>query len=211
MRYFDSLPYISNTDQYGNVTLLKNILLRTELIPKLASNPLLFYEYELRDGDTPEIIANKYYGDSYRYWIVLYGNPQIMDPQFDWPLSSNQFLTYLQNKYADAAGGVDNVLSYTQTAYYRFLKIITTVDNTTGTTAVKTVIVDEDTFYNHTPGLATTQTFADGTSVTYTITKRVLSIYEYENDLNEAKRNIKLINKNYANDMELQYKTLVSS
>jgi hypothetical protein len=210
MRYFDSLPYISNTDQYGNVTLLKNILLRTDLIPKLASNPLLFYEYPLQEGDTPEIVANKYYGDSYRYWIVLYGNPQIMDPQFDWPLSSNQFLTYLQNKYSAAANGVSNVISYAQATPYQYQKVITTVDSATGTTAIKTVAIDQNTYNSIMPS-TTKQTFPNGTTVTYTISTNVLSIYEYENDLNEAKRNIKLINKNYANDMELQYKILVSS
>ena len=57
----------------------------------------------------------------------------------------------------------------------------------------------------------TKQTFADGSYVTYTTTKNVLSIYDYELQQNEAKRNINLINSNYASDMEIQYKTLVSA
>ena len=210
MKYFNSLPLIPTVDQYGNVNLLTNLLVRTQLIPKLANNPLVFYSYPTQEGDTPDSIANKYYGDAYRYWIVLYGNPQIVDPQSDWPLSSNQFLVYLKDKYATAANGASNVVSYTQATPYEYQKVITTVDSTTQTTAIKTVVIDSNT-YNTLVASTTKQTFADGSYVTYTTSKNVLSIYDYELQQNEDKRNINLINSNYASDMEIQYKTLVSA
>jgi hypothetical protein len=210
MKYFGTLPLIQNTDQYGNINLLTNLLIRTELIPQLITNPLLYYAYPVQEGDTPESIANKYYGDSYRYWITLYGNPQILDPQSDWPLTSNQFLLYLQDKYATAANGVSNVVSYIQATPYEYQKIITTYDSITQTTAIKTVVVDYDTYLTLMPSTKQ-QTFPNGTYVNYTVSKNVVSIYDYENQQNEAKRNINLINTNYASDVEIQYKTLVSS
>ena len=58
MKYFNSLPYLTTTNVDGNLYALKNLLIRTQMIPQLAKNPLLFYEYNLQDGDTPEIVAN---------------------------------------------------------------------------------------------------------------------------------------------------------
>ena len=210
MKYFNSLPYLTTTNIDGNLYALKNLLIRTQMIPQLAKNPLLFYEYNLQDGDTPEIVANKYYGDPYRYWIVLYGNSNIMDPQADWPLSSQQFSNYLNDKYAEAAGGINNVRSYIQGTVHHYEKIVTTIDNATQTTSIKTVEIDYDTYVSIVP-FSTTKTFPDRTSVVYSISTKAVSIYEYENVLNESKRNIKLINSSYATDMETQYQTLVKS
>jgi hypothetical protein len=210
MRYFNSLPNLVTSDNLGNSVVLKNLLIRTELLPKLSKNPLIFYQYAVNDTDKPEIIADKYYGDSYRYWMVLYANPQILDPQSDWPMNSQQFTIYLQDKYAEAANGAANVLSYTLGTVYQYEKIITTVDNTTGTTAVKNVVIDYNT-YLLTPSTSTTQSFPDGSSVTYTISTDAVSIYDYELRQNESKRNINIINSNYASALESQYTILVNS
>jgi hypothetical protein len=211
MKYFNSLPLITTTDNSGNSYLLRNLLVRTELIPQLAKNSLVMYQYEVREGDTPEIIANKYYGDSYRYWMVLYGNPNMMDPQGDWPKSSQQFNLYLTDKYAEAANTAEQtVLAYTQTTPHHYEKIMTTVDDTSKTTAIKNIWVDFDTYNSIVPS-TTTNTFADGSSVTLSISSKMVNIYDYENDLNESKRNINLINSNYINQMESQYQALVGS
>jgi hypothetical protein len=210
MKYFNSLPILSNTDSNGNSYLMRNLLIRTDLIPQLAKNPLVYYQYELREGDTPESVAQKYYGDQYRYWIVLYGNPDMLDPQGDWPLSSKQFLTYLQDKYSDVAGGKDRVLSYVQGTTHHYEKIITTTDNDSQTTVVKNVDVDQST-YNLIIPKTQTQTFPNGSSVTQVTSKTAVSIYDYENNLNEAKRNINLIKSSYANQMETQFKQLVNA
>jgi hypothetical protein len=210
MKYFNSLPYLTNTDSNGNTYLLRNILIRTQLIPQLASNPLLFYKYQLQDSDTPEIVANKYYGDSFRYWIVLHGNPSKMDPQGDWPLNSEQFTAYLIDKYSEEAGGDNLVLSYTQGTIHHYEKLITTVDGETQTTSIKDVWIDENT-YNSLIPYTKQQTFPDGSKITYSVLSKAISIYDYENGVNEAKRNINLINSSYANQVEKQYQTLVSA
>jgi len=209
MRYFNSLPSIvlqNNNSFYS----LKNLLVRTEMIPQLARNPLLFYEYSLQEGDTPEIVATKYYNDPYRYWMVLYGNPDKLDPQGDWPLNSNQFNTYMIDKYADAAGGANNAISYAFSTTYEYQKSLTTTDSETFTRSIKTVVVDEDT-YNDIQPSTNKFNFSNGTSVTYDVSKNAISIYDYESEQNEAKRNIKLINANYAEQMETQYQSLVSA
>jgi hypothetical protein len=207
MKYFNSLPFIANQDSNGNYYFLKNILIRTKLVSQLAKNPMLFYKYSVQDSDTPESIAFKYYGDQYRYWLIFMAN-EIMDPQWDWPLTSQQFLKFLKDKYSTVAGGDNNVLSYTQGTVHHYEKLVTTVDNNTQTTAIKSVIVDQET-YNLIQSSTQTKTFADGSTVTYTTGKNAVSIYDYENDLNESKREINLINSNYVSDMETQYQALV--
>lgn len=210
MKYFDSLPFLVNQDTNNNLYVTKNLLIRTNLIAELSKNPLLFYKYAIQDGDTPEIIANKYYGTPYRYWVVLYGNSNIMDPQADWPLTNQQFTLYLKNKYSVVAGGEDQVLSYINGTVHHYEKIITTVDNETKTIAIKNIEIDESTYNLITP-YTQTQTFGDGSSVTYSLSKSAISIYDYEDKLNESKRDINLINSAYVNQVETQYQSLVKS
>jgi hypothetical protein len=210
MKYFNSLPFLINKDSNNNSYLLKNILIRTKLISELSRNPMIFYKYSIQESDTPESIAYKYYGDQYRYWLIFMAN-EIMDPQWDWPLTSREFLSYLKDKYATAAGGVANVLSYTQGTVHHYEKVITTFDNVTQTKAIKSVVVDFNT-YNLIQTKTTTKTFANtSSSVTHTTSKNAVSIYDYENESNEAKREINLINSAYVSGLESQFENLVGS
>ncbi len=172
------------------------------------TNPLMFYEYNIQDGDTPDIVASKYYGDSYRYWLVLFSN-QILDPQWDWPLSSQQFTLYLNNKYSVAANA-NTVLAYTSSTVYEYRKIITTTDETSLTTTSKTYIIDEPSYLTTLPSTKTV-TFSNGTSAKETITKEAVNIYDWEVEQNESKRTIKLINAIYAPQFESQLKSLMGT
>lgn len=181
---------------------------RAEMIPELKNNVELFYGYSIQEGDTPESVAYKYYGDQYRYWIVLYSNG-ILDPQWEWPLSNQQFEQYLNNKYQQLADEENmSVLEYTQSTAHHYEKIIITVDGDTLYQTTKNVVIDLET-YNDTIE-RTTQSTINGTGVSYTISKKMVTIYDYENDLNESKRNIKLINSIYASDMERQLERLMN-
>ncbi len=190
---------------------------RVDIIPSLLRNPLLFYSYDLKESDRPDIIAHKYYDDSNKYWMVLFAN-EIMDPLYDWPLTSQQFDAYLKNKYSQAAGGDAFVLTYTTSTVQEYRKTITTYDSTSLETTTKTVVVDLTTYNSITTG-STTQTFftinngistSTGASITRTISKTPVSIYDYEIELNEAKQNIKLINSSYSNQLENDLKTLMA-
>jgi hypothetical protein len=209
MKYFNELPLVINSDGKGNYYPLRNILIRTKLIPELSKNPLLFYQYFIQESDTPETIAYKYYGDSYRYWMVLMAN-EIMDPQWEWPLTSKQFGKYLINKYSTIAGGDNQVMSYLTSTIHHYENSIKTVDSNTGTTAIKTVEVDQQT-YLLIQSVSNTSTLPDGSTVTYTISGNAISIYDYENQLNESKRSIKLINAKYVTQMESIYSSLVKA
>lgn len=206
MLYFNSMPKIITPDVNGDGIILTNLMARTELIPSLLNNPMLFYKYDIQESDTPEIIADKYYGDSYRYWVVLYAN-QIMDPQWNWPLTNQQFDSYVQSKYSSVST-IPNVLSYTQTTLKEYRKTIKSIDSISLVETVDTFVIDANTYSQPIVSTATYQ-LPNGT-VSQTISKSIVNIYDYELEQNEAKRTINLINKIYVSELEQQFKSLMS-
>ena len=197
MKYFATLPKVVYTDKVGTAKVMTNLMSRASIKPTLLNNPLIYYTYDVQDGDTPEIIAHKYYGDVYRYWIVLYVN-QILDPQWGWPVTMNTFESYINNKYPSI-----NVYN----TPYHFEKVITQFDSGTNITTTNILVIDEYTYDNL---VETTQsfTFPSGT-VTITTTKKVVSLYDYELNLNESKRSIKILNTNYVNQLETELTDLM--
>lgn len=197
MQYFNTLPKIIKTDSKGNSIILTNLMARASLVSELMANPAVYYKYDIQDGDTPEIIAHKYYGDVYRYWIVLFAN-QIIDPQWQWPMTGNVFNEYLAQKYPN-----DNPEDF-----HHYEKSITTLDQSTNTTTTVTVNVDEDDFNNTTPG---TQTVTLPTGIVSITTKlSIVSIFDYETKLNELNRNIKILKSSYVGQMEKELETLMA-
>jgi hypothetical protein len=199
MQYFNSLPKIIKRDAKGNSLLMTNLMARTSVIPSILNNASVFYQYDIQDGDTPESIAYKYYGESYRYWIVLFAN-EIIDPQWNWPMNNNVFAKYLENKYPSI-----NVYS---TAHH-YEKILSQFDSGTNTTTVETVIIDESTYNSLTGGI---HNYSLPTGmVTVTTDKDAVNIYNYELRLNESNRNISLLNSSYVEEIESQFQSLMSS
>jgi hypothetical protein len=218
MKYFQSLPQIATIDYVGNNVILTNLMVRSEIVPELLNNPLLFYNYDIQDGDTPEIIAEKYYNDSYRYWIVLFAN-QIIDPQWNWPMGPKLFEDYLVDQYTQATATAlsipvssvtkAQVLAYTQGTIKNYIKSVTTSDNLTNTPSTTLYIIDS-TAYNGITINTSTAAFPGGSIVTQTIGKYTQSIYDYEVQQNEANRNINLVNTIYVPQFEKQFKSLMS-
>ena len=199
MQYFDILPKLIHTDAVGTSKIVTNLMSRVSIIPQLLKNPLNYYEYDIQDGDTPEIIAHKYYGDSYRYWIVMLSN-ELMDPQWDWPMNNRVFAKYLENKYP-------NIQTSSTIHYYE--KIITQYDTYSMTTTINKIQITED-VYNGLPTTQTTTYTLPAGNVVITVETNAVSIYDYELELNEDKRSIKLLNSIYVNQIETEYQKLMS-
>ncbi len=105
--YFPKTLYTSNNSTTG-LDSVTNIIARFAFEKGLKENSSTFYKYNIKDSDTPEIIAYKFYGSVERQWVVLLFN-DIIDPQFDWPFESNQLITYIDKKYtANATNFVDD-------------------------------------------------------------------------------------------------------
>ena len=102
--YFDKfpiIPYDSVGDlQFKDVT---NLLRRVGLRAKLKSNTALFDTYSVKEGETPEMIAHKLYGDSNLHFVIMLLN-DITDRYHQWPMSFIQFNQYLNDKYSNPDG-----------------------------------------------------------------------------------------------------------
>jgi hypothetical protein len=209
MFYFNTLPKVITPDQNGNRILMTNLLARAKLIDELKDNTMLFYSYTVKDGDTPEIIADKYYGDPYKYWIILYSN-NLLDPMWDWPMDYNQFMVFLNSKYADEAAAASlTPFEYMQLTVYAYEKIITTTDGSTEAVTQNFRRITENEYNALAP--ETNNYKPDGkNSVVVDISKRIVSIYDYEYEVNERKRQIQIMNKSYISDMENRFKELMS-
>ena len=198
MQYFDTLPKLVYSDQNGVKTIRTNLLARVSVVPEVFKNPLIYYQYDIQDGDTPEIIAHKYYNDMYRYWIILFAN-EILDPQWNWPLNTNQFNDFLASKYPST-----NI--YTTVHHYE--KTITQFDISTQTTTVNTVEITQSDYNSFMP-VNSTFTLPTG-PVNYTTSASVVNIYDYEVAQNEAKRTINILNSQYIDQFEQEFKKLLS-
>lgn len=212
MKYFETLPQITDVDTNNNLFTLINLVTRADLTKKLRENINLYYEYSIQDGDTPEIIAHKYYGDQNRYWIIMMMN-NLLDSEWDWPLSSREFNIYINDKYSTIASQQEppmTVFEYTNNTIHHYEKYISTIDSLTKYETTKNMIIDKDTYdsiveetkYLDTPGSGT---------MNWKITKKIVSIYDYELAKNESKRVIKLIKSQYANTMEKQLQSVMGT
>ena len=99
--YFSNFPVIVY-DAVGNnnFKLVTNLLKRVGVRAKVKVNTLFFDTYDVKEGETPEIIADKLYGDPELHWVVLFVN-DITDRYHQWPMSSSQFLAFINDKYSD--------------------------------------------------------------------------------------------------------------
>ena len=99
MGYFSMFPdtlYDAKGD--GNYTVMKDLLSRVKLITSVKKNIVNFDYYNVQDGETPEMIAHKYYGDVNLHWTILVAN-DIVDYYEDWPMSVQKFEQFMFDKY----------------------------------------------------------------------------------------------------------------
>jgi hypothetical protein len=99
--YFKSFPYtLYSLDDISTVQVVTNITNRASLSDEVKNNLSLYDEYDIKDGETPELLADKFYGNPELHWLILHYN-EIIDPRFDWPLDTNNLNRYVAGKYAN--------------------------------------------------------------------------------------------------------------
>ena len=82
----------------GRETIHKDIFRRIKIKTK---NQLMDFDfYDVQNGEAPEIIAHKYYGDPELHWTILVAN-DIVDYYHDWPMSQQTFEQYVKERYGN--------------------------------------------------------------------------------------------------------------
>jgi len=108
--YFSKFPLMVY-DVKGNKTykLLPDILRRVKLRSSLASSRFVFDKYNVKEGEKPEDVAFKYYGDAQYHWVIMMIN-NLTDRYYEWPMTQADFADFLTDKYG--AGSEDAVHHY---------------------------------------------------------------------------------------------------
>ena len=102
--YFDSFPKIFyDSVGQGNPKVVTNLLRRVAIRAKVKTNTMLYDTYDVKSGETPEIIADKLYQDPELHWIVMLVN-NVTDRYHQWPMKEQQFNTFLNEKYDNPDG-----------------------------------------------------------------------------------------------------------
>lgn len=218
--FFSKFPKIgydfaTNTGPREYTTVV-DIMYRVNIIRTALNNASSYYEYLVEEGETPEVLADKLYGDPELHWVIMYAN-NIIDPYYDWPLDNDAFYDYITDKYGSIATA--------ETTYSHWEKVVTRLDTSTGTETVSRFRINDvnvitadpseisinDDIYpvEHYTGLAasTFQTYnlPDGTACQETITKNRVTFFDYEEELNDMKRSIKIINPDYISQIAAEF------
>jgi hypothetical protein len=148
--YFEEFPnFLYDFDVNGKrkAMLMTDITRNVRFRRDILSNITVYDEYDIIDGETPEIIAEKFYGDAQYHWVIMLANDRF-DYLNDFPLDYPRLSAYIEDKYGSSA---DSIHHY---------------EDSTGNIVHSTA-----------PGAAS------------------ISNRQYEEDLNESKRRIKIISR----------------
>ena len=183
--YFRPFPLISYRMPGTNNNILAMDITRRFSIANFVRNANVnFDEYQVQDGERPDIVAYDYYGDETLDWLVLLAN-EIQDPYYEWPLSNNDLQAMILQKYG--------TLSYAYQTNHHYEKIVReqqiVIEN--GLQRIipeKKLIVDYQTYL-------TLPSFQ----------RKAVSLYEFEVNQNEDRRQIYLIDLHYTQLIKEQH------
>ncbi len=97
--YFSKFPKILYTlDDQRSGQVVPDIMRRAIINEEYKNNSSYYDLYDVKDGETPEMLADLFYGNPQYHWIILHAN-DIIDPRFDWPLSQENLYQFCVSKY----------------------------------------------------------------------------------------------------------------
>ena len=102
--YFEDFPKFAYDFEIAGekkVLLITDITRNVRFRKELLANISLWDEYDIVDDETPEIIAEKIYGNANYHWIIMLLNERF-DYIADFPLSYPKLVRYVEDKYGQA-------------------------------------------------------------------------------------------------------------
>ena len=184
--YFSQVPdflYVNRTP--GSKTIndfsqVKNLFKRGKLREDIYSDLSYFTKYKIIGNERPDNVAEKIYDDPTLDWVIMLSNNMI-NIQTEWPMSENSYRNFLIDKY----GNDENIGA---THHYE----CTGVKNSKGVDIVpEGLTIDQD--------FSITYLDPDVGSVTVSNISQSISNLEYENKIEDAKRNIFILKPIYLN------------
>lgn len=193
-QYFRKVPnfeYVNRlpNSKIGDYIQVKNFFKKGKIRNDIIDNLVFFERYKIKGNERPDNVAFDFYGDSNLDWIVLLSN-NIINIQTEWPLTQESFDRYIFSKYElpndselDTYNRIYNDIHHYET---------TEVKNSSGVTILKAGIQVEEDF---------SISYYDNLTENVVTLNSVVGVtnYEYEEKIEENKRNIFLLKPKYLN------------
>ena len=184
--YFNQIPdfeYVSRLPdaKISDYITVKNLFKRAFLREDIYQNLTFFTKYSIKGDDRPDNVAAEIYQDSSLDWLVLLTNNIINIPN-EWPLSQDDFNRYLLDKYDNDYNTIYNGIHHYETIE---------VEDSNETIIIPAGLeVSQDfttTYYDY---------FIGGLTTANNITRPITN-YEYEENLENKKREIYILKLEY--------------
>ena len=183
MAYFRELPNISFLSRLPNASTnedyitVKNLFKRAKIRTDINNAITAFDYYQILDNQRPEVVASSLYGDPELDWVILITN-NITNVRDQWPLNNNDLYNYMIDKY-----GSEEALSSIH--HYETIEVKDEYDRLVVPSGLQ---VDSN--------FTVTYTKFNNTVSTVSPVKQVTN-YEYETNINEEKRKIRVLKPAY--------------
>ena len=206
--YFNNFPttYYTLSDTNSDLDVVTDITKRIAFEQEFKKNSAAYIKFFVDDGDTPEIVAYKYYGDAEKHWIVLMMN-DIIDPAYDWPLKESNVIKLIESKYSANASIGQTGIDWAKNNVQAYYKVETKTVVSTGQYSVDKIRVDANTYANISVS-DVTYTLEEGKQLNISTTKETMNYYDFEIDSNESKRNIILLREQFVPAAVRELKTV---
>ena len=184
--YFNLVPdfeYVSRLPdaKISDYIIVKNLFKRVFLREDIYQNLTFFKKYSVVGDDRPDNVASQVYEDSTLDWLVLLAN-NIVNVQNEWPLPQEDFNRHLLDTYNDDYDKIYNEIHHFET--------IEVKDSNDVIIVPEGLEVSEDfstTYFDY---------FIGGLTIANNITRPVTN-YEYEENLENEKREIFILKPEY--------------
>ena len=118
--YFSIIPNIQYDEKpisypfsESDFVVAKNFFRRYKINEDVFSTAVLFKKYTITDGERPDQLALKAYGDPFFDWVILLTN-NMVNAQYDWPMTNYELQKVLEEEFDDA---------YSEIHHYETIKI----------------------------------------------------------------------------------------
>ena len=176
--HYPQISYDISGTKPAKVKTVINLMERAKIKNVVLDDIIRYFPYSIKENQRPDHVSDEVYGDVKYTWLIFLIN-DITDPIYDWPLGTREFGAFIKNKYGSLATAKSTIHHYEQ--------ILRTRVEATGTTdPIPEARIEID--------LTTYNTLADAA-------RNIKYCYDWEIDRNEAKRDIKLIDRLYVADI----------
>ena len=196
MSYFEELPNISyvsllpNQNRSDERIEVKNLFKRAKLRTDIDQSITAFDFYLIQDNESPDIVADKIYGNVELDWVILVTN-NITSIRNQWPLSNNELYNYSLEKYISEENMMATHHFETKEIKDKYGRIL----------LEEKLIVDQNFSFTYTKDDNTVETVTPAQSV---------SNYAYEQRLNEDKRKIRILKPSLLSGFISDFRNIMS-